>query len=391
MRLFVLSIGFFVICAGLPLSAIAQYADWDHTLVEIETAVEQAMVEGQIPSLTIAVVKGDQIIWSNGFGYANIWARTPAVPSTIYLIGSTFKAMSTAALLRQMEDGKFDLDDPVHEHLKKLFIRNEEKNSPVTFRHLLTHTSGMPGDFGPYPVWSDTAPPSMESYLANSLKVDHLPLAEVVYSNMAYTLVGYMVQQFSGKSFRQYIESEIFDPLEMTSTAFAPTPEMSERLAIPYVVDPNTQRLVPTEWLKAAVWPAGIVYGTVLDQANWLILNLNGGVYKGRHILEESSLEQMHTLQYEQFKGKISGLWGSDEAGYGLTWWIDERDGESYFAHSGSVPGYTAFLQGNLDQKTGVAILSNGNRSHPHLIKLTDRVMRLMRTERTEVPVLLGN
>ena len=74
--------------------------------------------------------------------------------------------------------------------------------------------------------------------------------------------------------------TQIFDPLEMYSTAFTPTPQMSERLAIPYIVDPVTESLVPTELLKTRVWPAGIVYGTVLDQANWLVANLNGGVFK---------------------------------------------------------------------------------------------------------------
>ncbi len=85
----------------------------------------------------------------------------------------------------------------------------------------------------------------------------------------------------------------------------------------------------------------------------------------------------MHTVQYDASKGRIADLWGGDEAGYGLTWWTDIRDGERFFAHSGSVPGYTAFLQGNRDQRLGVAILTNGNRAHPHLIKLADHVMSL--------------
>lgn len=375
--LWLLFAGFFLMTFGA--TARAQSATWEETLPAIELAVEKALVEGQIPSIAIALVKGDEVIWSNGYGYANLWARTPAVSSTVYLIGSTFKAMSTVALLQQMEAGQFSLDEPVRDYLSLLRIRNEVEDEPVTFRHLLTHTSGLPADFGAFPVWGDDVPPPIERYLGSALRAESAPLSGQVYSNMAYTLTGYLVQKFSGTPFKEHIQNVVFEPLEMTSTAFAPTPEMTERLAIPYIVDSNTKRLVPTEQLKAQVWPAGIVYGTVLDQANWLIANLNGGVFKGRHLLKEESITQMHSLQYDKFKGPISNLWGGEEAGYGLTWWTDIRKGERYFAHSGSVPGYTAFLQGNKDQKLGVALLSNGNRAHPYLIKLTDTIMELMR------------
>ncbi|MEM8486279.1 MAG: serine hydrolase domain-containing protein [Bacteroidota bacterium] len=369
----------------------AQSTNWSEALGGIEYAIEQAMVEGQIPSMTLALVVGEEVVWSKGYGYANIWARTPAVPSTVYLIGSTFKAMSTVALLQHMEDGKFGLDDPVNGYLEGIRIKNEDADAPVTFRHLLTHTSGLPGDFGPFPVWGDDRPPSLEQYLATSLRAESSPMAGVVYSNMAYSLVGYLSGQFAGVPFRNYVQQTIFSPLEMNSTAFQPTPVMTERLAVPYVVDRASKRLVPTEQLKASVWPAGIVYGTVLDQANWLIANLNGGTFKGRHLLAEELMDQMHSLQYEAFKGTISGLWGGEEAGYGLTWWTDIRKGERFFAHSGSVPGYTAFLQGNKDKKIGIAILSNGNRAHRHLIGLADRIMALAGEVEEMAPAAAGN
>ena len=125
--------------------------------------------------------------------------------------------------------------------------------------------------------------------------------------------------------------------------------------------------------------PAGIVYGTVLDQSNWLITNLNGGVFKGKRIISEATMNQMMTRQFDQFKGGIEGIWGNETAGFGLTWWTQVRDGDRYFAHSGSLSGYTAFLLGNRDRKFGFAILTNGNRSHPHLFKLADRAMDLMK------------
>lgn len=361
----------------------AQTVNIDRVVAELEPEIQRAMLAGNIPSASIALISGDRVIWTGAYGYSNLWARTPATPNTVYLIGSTFKAMSTIALLQQMEQGKFKLDDRVNDYLTDFKIQGEDPQHPVTFRHLLTHTSGLPGDFGPFPVWGDTVPPSLEDYLRKSLKVTKPPLTSVTYSNMAFTLIAYLVQKFSGVPYKQYIQEHIFTPLEMTSTAFEPRPDMEERLSMPYTVDEKTGSQTGTVRLKASVWPAGIVYGTVLNQANWLLTNLNGGVFKEKRIISEQTLEQMFTRQYDQFKGTIEDIWGNETAGFGLTWWTQVRDGDRYIAHSGSVPGYTAFLLGNRDRKLGFAILTNGNRAHPHLFKLADRAIDLMKKYRS--------
>ena len=362
-----------------PTIVSSQTVNIDRVAAELEPEIQRAMLAGNIPSCSIALVAGDRVIWTGAYGYSNLWARTPATPNTVYLIGSTFKAMSTIALLQLMEQGKFKLDDRVNDYLTDFKIQGEDPQHPVTFRHLLTHTSGMPGDFGGFPVWGDTVPPSLEEYLRKSLKVTKPPLTSVTYSNMAFTLIGYLVQKISGVPYKQYIQEHIFTPLEMTNTAFEPRPDMEERLAIPYVVDEKTGAQVGTVRLKASVWPAGIVYGTVLNQSNWLIANLNGGVFKDKRIISQQTLDQMFTRQYDQFKGTIENIWGNETAGFGLTWWTQVRDGDRYIAHSGSVPGYTAFLLGNRDRKFGFAILTNGHRSHQHLFKLADRAVDLMK------------
>jgi len=370
---------FAVIAILSPAITNAQTINTDRLVAELEPEIRRAMADGKIPSVTVALIAGDQVIWSGAYGNSNLWAKTAATKDTVYLIGSTFKAMSTVALLQQMEQGKFKLDDRVNDYLTDFKIQNEDPQHPVTFRHLLTHTSGLPADFGPVPVWGFDAPPALEDYLRKSLKAAKPPMTSVVYSNMAYTLIGYLVQKFSGVPYRKYIQEQIFTPLEMTSTAFEPRPDMEERLSIPYIVDEKTGNQTAATRLKAAVWPAGLVYGTLLNQANWLIANLNGGVFKGKRIIGEQTLEQMLTRQHDKFKGPIEELWGNETAGFGLTWWVQVRDGDRYFAHSGSVPGYTAFLLGNRDRKLGFAILTNGNRAHPHLIKLADRAVDLMK------------
>lgn len=338
------------------------------------------MVEGSIPSAAIALVAGDRVVWAEAFGESNLWSHTPATTNTVYLIGSTFKAMSAVALLQQMHAGKFSLDDPVNRYLNGLTIRGERQSTPVTFRHLLTHTSGLPVAFRGYPVWGDTLPPPLEKYLADSLAVVSAPLDSVRYSNLAFSLIGYLVERFSGTPFRAYIQDSIWGPLEMRSTAFAPTPAMEERLAVPYVLDERTGRNVPVPRLRANVWPAGLVWGTVLDQANWLIANLNEGVFRGRRLLPQPLFASMFELQYPQFAAPSPDLGGA-VTGYGLVWRVATRRGERIFAHSGSVPGYTALIVGNLDRRIGVAILTNGNRAHAHLYRFADAALEALTRE----------
>lgn len=360
------------------LAAAGQNVDVAKVVDELQPAIRQAMIEGKIPSASIALISGDKVIWTGAYGEANLWARTPATPQTVYLIGSTYKAMSTYALFQLMDEGKFKLDDPVSKYLD-FKIQGDDPKNPVTFRHLLTHTSGLTGDFGAIPLWSNEGTMKLDDFVHTSLKVAHPPMTKVEYSNAAFTLVGYLVEKLSGVPYRKYIQEHIWTPLEMTSTAFDPTPDMDERMSVPYIVDEKTGRQVPSTRVRAAVYPAGITYGTIMDQSNWLITNLNGGVFKGKRLISESAWEQMMTRQFDQFKGGIEGIWGNETAGFGLTWWVQVRDGDRYFAHSGSLSGYTAFLLGNRDRKFGFAILTNANRAHPHLFKLADRAMDLMK------------
>ena len=366
--------------ASAPLAA--QTPEVAAIAARFEPEVRRAMLDGDIPSLVVAFTDRQGELWSAAYGQSNLWARTPASTRTVYLIGSTFKAQSTVALLQQMERGRFGLDDPVSDHLDGLTIRGEDIERPVTFRHLLTHTSGMPVDFGPHAVWGTTAPLPLDEYLRDSLRVDTPPLEGVVYSNMAYSLVGHLVEAFSGTPYREYVEEHVWGALDMNSTAFDPPPEMAERLAVPYAPDPETGRNVAAVRVKANVWPAGIVYGTVHDQARWVRFNLGDGSWGEDRILSAEALDEMHTLQYEQFAGQpMGGGWGYEDPGYGLTWWVSHQDGERYFAHSGSVSGYTAFASGNRTRGLGVAFLTNGNRAHPHLVRLTRLALELMAEE----------
>ena len=154
--------------------------------------------------------------------------------------------------------------------------------------------------------------------------------------------------------FKEYMRKNVFGPVEMRDTAFEPRADMAERLAIPYMpVRRRTGVFRPVDWVKADAWPAGVVYGTAVDQARWLMANVNGGVYKGRRIITESTFREMTRRQFDRFAGPINGGWLNETSGYGLAWWVSTLNGDTIIAHSGSVNGYTAFLAGESQPEDG--------------------------------------
>ena len=351
---------------GVSRAVRAQDIDRVRLAAVLTPEIDEMLRLGRIPSAAVTCVAGDRIVWSSGRGLCNLRTKTPCATDTVYLIGSTFKTMSTVALLQQLDAGKFKLDDPVNDYLTAFKIENENPLYPVTFRHLLTHTSGLPTDFGRHSVWADEAPPSLAEYLSGALRLQRRPGRRVVYSNTAFALVAYLVERFSGQPFKSYMRTQIFAPVGMRDTDFEPRADMAERLAIPYMKT-RRGRFWPVDWVKADVWAAGVVYGTSVDLGRWLLANLNGGAVGSRRLLTETSFQEMTTRQYDRFAGPINGGWLNGSTGYGLTWWVSDVDGERYIAHSGSVNGYTAFCAANLDRRTGVAVLTNGNKAHRYL------------------------
>jgi CubicO group peptidase (beta-lactamase class C family) len=350
-------------------------------VAELEPEIRRAMIEGQIPSVTIALTAGEEIVWSAGFGETNLRTRTPATPQSVYIIASTLKTMVATVVMQLVDEGHFGLDDPVVDHLGDLELPAHDPANPITLRHLLTHTSGLGGGFSSVPVWADTVPRNMDRFLREGLRVLGPPGEGVRYSNPAFTLMAHMIQVATGEDFQGEVRRRIWEPLGMRSTAFAPTPRMEEVLAVPYRPAEGSGSLEPLARTRFAEWPAGGAWGTVEDQARWIMASVNGGRIGDTVLLDPATAELMQTRQLDAFAGPMAGGWGGDEAGYGLAWWTTVRGGERHIAHSGSVGGYTAFIHGNPERGLGVALLTNGNRAHPHLVRLSFLATDLMARE----------
>src|SRR5512140_2764732 len=151
------------VSTGRPAVARAGRFDLERTKTVLSGLIETAIAERGIPSISIALVRGEAIVWTAAFGHANVRTRTPATPDTIYCTGSTFKSVTATALMQLQEQGKFQLDEPVNRYLGTARIRDQLQGAkPVTFRHMLSHWSGLTAGAVNKPLWARELPKSLE-------------------------------------------------------------------------------------------------------------------------------------------------------------------------------------------------------------------------------------
>ena len=324
----------------------------DNKVVEnIERFVEAELACRKHPGSSLSFIQGGEVTWAKGFGYADVDEKVRAKPETVYRCASVTKPVVTVGLLQLMEKGKFDLDDEANSHLD-VKIRDVKGEEP-TIRDLLTHRSGMPTRVPPIYLL-DEEPLTMRGYIESEARAVR-PRGEAwAYCNTAYMIAGYLIELFSEMTYDRYVTENVLQPLEMRSSAFTLTPKIRGNRAQGYKRAGGPEKpLIPVSSYILGTMPedpAGSLYSTVLDLANFVIMNMGGGKFKGRRILREGTMKEMHRLQAPS---------GNSRSGMGLTWFYSIHDGHVMLNHTGGLPDYTNNVCFYPLEGVGVCWLSN--------------------------------
>ena len=373
----------------LPASpALAQSGRFDlqKTKTVLTGLVEKTLRDNGIPSMSIALVRGDSIVWTAAFGYANMRTKTPATTETIYSTGSSFKSVTATAVMQLAEQGKLKLDEPINKYLGEAKVK-DSSSTPVTFTHILSHWSGLKNGAETQPIWGRRLPSTLEGF-TSALTWVRAPETKWEYNNFAYGTAGLLVQKISGVEYEKYMVDNILMPLGVTTPhPVYPSPEMVERMALPYSAGGTFGKPAPVAQVHFDVYPAGDIYLTAADMARYLIAQLNGGVFQGKRILSEASVREMHTARF-----------GGD---YGFGFWMvrDTASGHTLIHHGGAIAGQRAFLIGDLDAKVGVYYMTNSDflpdGTPPVQSEIVYAALKLLRgenyTPRAETKGIAGN
>ena len=344
----------------------------DERRSEIESLLAEWLSDHRIPGAALAVVDGDELAYSEGFGARNLEENAPATPETLFGVGSCTKSFTAAAIMQLVERGELDVGDATDQYVLDLAGVPGE---PITIRELLTHTSGMPSDGSAGPLI--TRPLGMghievplssgadfRRHVEGSLGRRVTDREAFFYYNSGYTVLGEIVAEVSGRSYAEYVSEHVLDPLGMDRSTFSREAFRAEEDRMtPYVKQEgdSTESGFPFDPLIHA--PGGLV-SSVSEMANYLRMYVGNGSFGGETVLSPESVGEM-TTPVSTYGRYFDG--GEKAYGYGLM--VEEFLGDRLIGHGGSIAVSNAWFGYLEEAGLGVALAcTTGPETHPMVV-----------------------
>jgi len=323
-----------------------------------------AMHLAHMKSVSACIIKNNTIVWSGNFGLSDRLTCEKPTINTNYMAGSISKVVTAAAIMKLYENESvdFDLDDNVSEWLPFDIKNPNYPDVNVTFRMLLAHQSSIMGH-GISEVqylFSNNKSSFLEQILMPYGKQyhpdywgDYPPGKGANYSNMGFILLGYIIEQMTNQSFEDYTYNNILKPLEMYNSSFNLSNIDKENLATPYLWLGGVYLRAPkTDF--TFIDPAGGLYTTVEDLSHLLIMHLNSGVFNGKRILKNSTIEEMHKIQYPN-----ANLCMGFRFGLGWLFKPDKNDNPYLQGHGGDLICFHAKMWSKISDNTSIIYFQN--------------------------------
>ena len=310
-------------------------------VAELERRVRREQRDQRLPSLAAAVVRGGELVWETAVGVADVTGGREASPDTQYRLGSITKTFTAAAIMQLRDAGKLDLEDTLGKHV------DGAAHAP-TIRRLLSHTSGLQRETQD-DAWLKARFADVPELLETLGEAEQVlpPGARYHYSNLAFALLGIVVERVAGIPYAQYVQENLFTPLGLERTSFEP----QEPAATGYLVQPYVEGVWDQASVQTGAWiAAGQLWGTVRDLCRWASFL----AAPDESVLARRTVEEMRTVQSIEDHVRWTG-------GYGLGLML-LRDGERILAgHGGSMPGFIAGVYVSPGDKIGVGVLTNSS------------------------------
>src|SRR6266478_3658670 len=327
------------------------------TTHELSGADLEAFLDGMMPSqlqreniagAAIAVVKDGKLIFAKGYGFSDVEKRTPVTAdNTLFRPGSISKLFTWTSVMQLAEQGKLDLDKDVNEYLD--FKIPPAFGKPITLKNIMTHTAGFEEVGRDLFVADAQHLYPLDRFLKNHVPDRVFPPGVIpAYSNYATALAGYIVQRVSGKPFEQYVQDNIYTPLDMQRTTFVqPLPENLKPL-MSNGYKKGSDKAQGFEFVEA--YPAGSVSTSAKDMSNFMIAHLQNGKFGDKQILKPETAKQMH-----------SRLYGTDDRLNAMCYgfYEESRNGKRIIGHGGDTVFFHSDLHLILDENVGFFVSYN--------------------------------
>jgi CubicO group peptidase (beta-lactamase class C family) len=316
-------------------------------LHRIEAEIARSMHDNEVPSYSVAILRGGDVVYSRSFGSLRLTTHQPATPDTLYNIGSVTKTFTAMLLMILRDAGTVALDDEVTEHLPDGLKMRRKRGIP-TLLQLATHTGGMP---------RDAANRSKQGYGVQDLykglataRLERPTGKQWSYSNFGYDLLGHAMEHAAGESFEDLLKKHIFEPLGMRDSKIVLGDEDLDRFAAHYWIE-DSQRTERPRWVWTEVAGSGGISTTLNDMTKYVGFMLEGGDAAGGP-LSSSSLEEILGAPIAE---------GPDGQLTQRIAWMGFNTAEKgpWYIHGGEVDGHSAYVSFSPKLELGIVVLSN--------------------------------
>ncbi len=373
-------------CAWLATSL--GYAQTDKRLKGIDKELEEVLSATKAAGFAVAVVEGDKVLYSRGFGYRDYEKKIPTDANTLFAIGSSTKAFTAAVLGQLRDEEKLSFEDSPLKYIPEFKFYNNEMNNQIMLKDLMSHRTGLGRhDFAWY-----LFPSASKDSLLMRVK-HHEPFAGVrkewYYNNFMFLAQGVIAERITGKSWEENISERFFEPLEMTNSNLSIDGlKNSENAAFGYKLSKEETIEKVDYYDISGMSPAGSINSSANEMANWLKLWLNEGKFKGKKILSPAYISEAMSSQMIVSAGlpdeKHTDMHLSN---YGYGWFISSYRGYYRVEHGGNIDGFSANVAFFPSDKIGIIVLANQDGSAvPWLVRniLSDRLLGVQKTNWTK-------
>ena len=335
-------------------SAVAGAApaqEWADAAAKGRQIVRAFLAEQNLPGLSVAVGATDQIVWAEGFGWANLENKVPVSPETLFRIGTASKTLTSVAVGLLLEKGRLKLDERIQTYVPEF----PEKQWPVTLRQLMGHVAGVRNDGGDEgPLFAERCGQVVDAlphFKDSELRFE--PGTEYRYSSYGWILVSAAIEAAADQPFLSFMRQQVFEPLGMDHTeadsATEPIPDRATFYFPKFAADPRygPDLMRPLDYSCYA--GASVFLSTPSDLVRFA-LAINSG-----------KLLQPATVQLLQASQRLAS---GQETGYGLGWDLETvaLAGEQtrWVGHDGaSLGGMVASLMTFPERGIVVSVMSN--------------------------------
>jgi CubicO group peptidase (beta-lactamase class C family)/D-alanyl-D-alanine dipeptidase len=320
-------------------------------------------------------VDDQQIVWAQGFGFADPAAKIPATAQTVYRVGSVSKLFTDIAIMQQVERGKLDLDAPITKYLPEFQPVNPFNRQPITLRELMSHRAGLLRE-PPVGHYFDPTEPGLKATVESlaTTTLVYPPGEHTKYSNGGVATVGYVLERQAKQPFVAFARDAVLVPMGLQSSAFGVTPEIQDRLAKGFIRTYHG-RIIDAPTFQLGTIPAGSLHSTVLDLGKFVSILLAGGSAGQSRIIQPATLQEMWTPQFPAANGT---------APYGLGFRFSELNGHRIVGHGGAIYGFATELEVMPDDKLGVVVISSLDSSNSVVTRIAHEALNMALAQRSK-------